>query len=99
MLFMLIFGTLLCHVWAQNVPNQAQVINQLSFNALQTVLPPSELNLTSVFLPPGLSQADALAKPFHIYDEAFYDIIGPNPSLTVIATSGVDPLFHEAVVW
>lgn len=41
----------------------------------------------------------ANAKPFHIYDPGFYDIIGPNPSLTVIASSPSDPLFHEAVVW
>jgi gluconolactonase len=86
-------------VYAQDVPEQAQVVDQISFNVLRTVLPPSASNLTSVFLPPSLSLEDALAKPFHIYDDAFYDIIGPDPSLTIIATSGVDPLFHEAVVW
>lgn len=40
-----------------------------------------------------------LEKPFHIYDEEFYDVIGENPSLTTIATSESDPLFHEAVTW
>jgi gluconolactonase len=38
-------------------------------------------------------------KPFHIYDEEFYDVIGEDPSLTTIATSESDPLFHEAVTW
>lgn len=50
-------------------------------------------------MPPGLSLDEALSKPFHVYDDEFYDIIGPNPTLTVIASTGVDPLFHEAVVW
>lgn len=39
------------------------------------------------------------AKPFHIYDDEFYDVIGQDPSLTLIATSETDPIFHEAVVW
>ena len=48
---------------------------------------------------PGLNKSEALAKPFHVYDDAFFDIIGPNPTLTVIASTGIDPLFHDAVVW
>lgn len=40
-----------------------------------------------------------LAKPFHIYDSEFYDVIGSNPSLTQIASSSSDPIFHEAVTW
>ncbi|KEF56750.1 gluconolactonase [Exophiala aquamarina CBS 119918] len=56
-------------------------------------------NTVQIFLPPGLSEENATAKPFHVYDEAFYDIIGTNPTLTVIASTGGDPLFHEAVVW
>ena len=40
-----------------------------------------------------------MARPFHIYDDEFYSIIGPNPTLTLIADSGTDPLFHEATVW
>lgn len=40
-----------------------------------------------------------LAKPFHIYDDEFFDVIGQNPSLTLIATSDTDPIFHEAVTW
>jgi gluconolactonase len=52
-----------------------------------------------VWLPPGLSEQDATSKPFHIYDDEFYNIIGSNPTLTVIASTGVDPIFHEAVVW
>ena len=38
-------------------------------------------------------------RPFHVYDKGFYDIIGSNPTLTLIAKSAKDPLFHEAVVW
>ncbi|RYP68440.1 hypothetical protein DL771_006704 [Monosporascus sp. 5C6A] len=38
-------------------------------------------------------------RPFHIYDDEFYDVIGPNPTLTLIARTETDPLFHEAVVW
>lgn len=39
------------------------------------------------------------AKPFLIFDDEFYDVIGPNPSLTTIASSDSNPLFHEAVTW
>lgn len=56
-------------------------------------------NCTQVFIPPGISEQEATDRPFHIYDEAFVDIIGSNASLTLIATSEVDPIFHEAVVW
>ncbi|KAJ9499454.1 hypothetical protein LTR99_009622 [Exophiala xenobiotica] len=84
---------------SSSTPNQALVIDQKSFNALQSVPPPSESNLTTIFLPPGITQEQALAKPFHIYDDAFYDIIGSNPTLTVIASQGTNPLYHEAVVW
>lgn len=34
-----------------------------------------------------------------MYDDAFYDIIGDDPTLTLIAQEATDPLFHEAVVW
>lgn len=40
-----------------------------------------------------------LDKPFHVYDDEFLDVIGYDPSLTLIATSDTDPIFHEAVVW
>lgn len=52
-----------------------------------------------LFLWPGVTKESLEAKPFHIYDAEFYDVIGPNPSLTLIATSDTDPIFHEAVVW
>jgi gluconolactonase len=39
------------------------------------------------------------AKPFHIYDDEFYAVIGDNPTLTVLASSASDPLYHEAVTW
>lgn len=46
-----------------------------------------------------MTQESLEAKPFHIYDNEFYDVIGHDPSLTLIATSDTDPIFHEAVVW
>lgn len=65
-----------------------------------TVVPPSTVvNGTQVFMPPGIAAADLLAKPFHIYNDEFYSIIGDNPTLTIIAETETDPLFHEAVVW
>lgn len=87
------------YVSAQTIPAQAQVVDQRSFNVLEQVMPATEQNTTTVFIPPGITKSAATSKPFHIYNDAFYDIIGPNPSLTVIASSGVDPIFHEAVVW
>lgn len=63
-------------------------------------MPPSTVaNGTQIFMPPGIDPADLLAKPFHIYDEEFYAIIGSDPTLTLIAETASDPLFHEAVVW
>ncbi|KAH8157263.1 hypothetical protein CIB48_g10980 [Xylaria polymorpha] len=82
------------------IPAQAQFIDQKAFNVLSSVPPPSEFNLTSIFVPPGYDLAALKEKPFHVYDDEFYDVIGSNPTLTLIANSGgTDPLFHEAVVW
>lgn len=97
------------------VPAQAQVINPRNSLVLNNVPPPSEFNASNVsrsktsagceadhpeiFLPPGLSLAQATAKPFHIYDDAFYKVIGSTPTLTLLAESASDPLFHEAVIW
>ncbi|KAK5635158.1 hypothetical protein RRF57_010870 [Xylaria bambusicola] len=81
------------------IPAQAQFIDQKASNVLPSVPPPSEFNLTSVFIPPGYDLAALKEKPFHVYDDEFYDVIGPNPSLTLIAQSDVDPIFHEAVIW
>lgn len=50
-------------------------------------------------MPPGIAPAELLAKPFHVYDEEFLDIIGENPTLTLLAEEATDPLYHEAVVW
>jgi gluconolactonase len=57
------------------------------------------LNPHQVFLPPGITSQDASSKPFHVYDEAFLELLGSNVSLTLIASSAKDPVFHEAVVW
>ncbi|KPI42061.1 uncharacterized protein AB675_5386 [Cyphellophora attinorum] len=102
MLLPLLFGSLLGEVaFAQNasLPDSAQVIDQKSLAVLETVDPPSVQNLSSVFLPPGITSQDASSKPFHVYDEAFLELLGSNVSLTLIASSAKDPLFHEAVVW
>ncbi|WYZ43078.1 hypothetical protein EsH8_VI_000777 [Colletotrichum jinshuiense] len=81
------------------LPEKAQIIDQKSFNVLEVVPPPQEVNATTEFLWPGVSHESLTEKPFHVYDPEFYDIIGSNPSLTLIATSETDPIFHEAVVW
>lgn len=57
------------------------------------------LMLEQLFVWPGVTKESLLAKPFHIYDKEFYDVIGSNPSLTQIASSASDPIFHEAVTW
>lgn len=57
------------------------------------------LTRIQIFVWPGVTAESLLAKPFHIYDDEFFDVIGQNPSLTLIATSDTDPIFHEAVVW
>ncbi|KAI5868404.1 calcium-dependent phosphotriesterase [Durotheca rogersii] len=81
------------------VPEQAQVINWKSFNVLTTVPPPTEANATTLFIPPGHDLASLTEKPFHIYDDEFYNVIGDNPTLTLIANTGTNPMFHEAAVW
>lgn len=50
-------------------------------------------------MPPGITPAELLAKPFHVYDEEFLSIIGENPTLTLLAEQATNPLYHEAVVW
>ncbi|RDW90057.1 SMP-30/gluconolactonase/LRE family protein [Aspergillus mulundensis] len=54
---------------------------------------------SKLFIPPDTTVATLSNRPFHVYDEEFLDIIGPNPSLTLIAQTAKDPLFHEAVTW
>lgn len=46
-----------------------------------------------------MTEESLVKKPFHVYDDEFLDVIGKDPSLTLIATSKSDPIFHEAVVW
>lgn len=52
-----------------------------------------------MFIWPGVTEESLKAKPFHIYDDEFYEVIGSNPTLTLLAQSDKDPLFHEAVAW
>jgi gluconolactonase len=51
------------------------------------------------FILPGTTKALLAARPFHVYDEAFLDIIGENPTLTLLNHTTGDPIFHEAPVW
>lgn len=50
-------------------------------------------------MPPGLTLQELRDKPFHVYHPDFVGIMGGNPTLTLIADSGTDPVFHEANVW
>jgi gluconolactonase len=52
-----------------------------------------------IFVPPGHTEDSLTQRPFHVYDKEFLNIIGKAPTLTRIAHSPKDPLFHEAVVW
>lgn len=89
----------IARVKAQDVPAQAQIVDQRTWNVLPTVLPSTEANGSQIFQPPNVTPEDLLAKPFHIYDDEFYSIIGTDPTLTLLAETDSDPLFHEAVVW
>jgi gluconolactonase len=55
--------------------------------------------MIQLFYPPGTTRESLKAKPFLVYSDEFYDIIGSNPTVTLIAKTDSDPLFHEAVVW
>lgn len=54
---------------------------------------------TKYFVPPGTTKESLKAKPFLVFSDDFYNVIGSNPTLTLIAKTDGDPLFHEAVVW
>ncbi|KAF3811760.1 hypothetical protein GCG54_00014512 [Colletotrichum gloeosporioides] len=84
---------------APTLPQQAQIIDQLSQNVLEEVLPPYEANASTEFLWRGVNSSSLKERPFHIYSSEFYEVIGSDPSLTLIATSESDPIFHEAVTW
>ncbi|KAK4442664.1 hypothetical protein QBC34DRAFT_363420 [Podospora aff. communis PSN243] len=82
------------------VPALAQVINQKAFNVIPTVPPAEEFNASSPpWTPLNFTAAALKEKPFHVYDDEFLDIIGPNPTFTILAETPKDPIFHEAVVW
>ncbi|KAK5945167.1 hypothetical protein PMZ80_002371 [Knufia obscura] len=99
MMLPLLLAAFLGTAYGQSVPDTALLIDPRSLLNLEVVPPPSQFNLTNIFLPPGVSEQDASAKPFHVYDDAFLKIIGDNPTLHTIARSEVDPIFHEAVTW
>ncbi|KAK3377272.1 gluconolactonase [Lasiosphaeria ovina] len=84
----------------RTLPALAQVINQKSFNVLATVPTAEEYNASSApWIPQNFTSQGLLEKPFHVYDDAFLDILGPNPTFTILAQTPKDPIFHEAVVW
>ncbi|KAI7927540.1 levo-lactonase [Pyricularia oryzae] len=86
-------------VHAQNLPPNSQFINQKEFNALPSVPPVTVFNATGIFIPPGQTAESMQVKPFHVYDEEFINILGINPTLTLLGETESDPVFHEAVVW
>ncbi|KAJ5145339.1 hypothetical protein N7448_002731 [Penicillium atrosanguineum] len=86
-------------VEGSSLPAQAQVIDQRAFNVLNVTQPPIEFNAKSLFVPPGHTEESLTQRPFHVYDDEFLKIIGEAPTLSRIAHSPKDPLFHEAVVW
>lgn len=57
------------------------------------------MHLLQPFVPPGHTVESLKERPFHVYDPAFVTLLGSDPTLTRIAVSDKDPLFHEAVVW
>ncbi|CAK7217699.1 hypothetical protein SBRCBS47491_003259 [Sporothrix bragantina] len=82
------------------LPPLAQVIDQRTFNVLPYVPPASQYNaFSNPFTLPGHTSESLLERPFHVYDPSFIALLGPDPTLTRIAVSEKNPLFHEAVVW
>jgi gluconolactonase len=81
------------------LPAQAQLLLPADTVVLPTVLPPDQSNVSTIFVPPGSSLESLSAQPFHVINLDFLNIIGDDPSLTLIAATDSDPLFHEAVVW
>jgi hypothetical protein len=77
-------------------PNEA---NATTVGSLLTRYVGCLLTETQRFLWPGVTHESLLERPFHVYDVEFLEIIGNNPTLTLLATSDTDPIFHEAVVW
>ncbi|KAL7939389.1 gluconolactonase-like protein [Trichoderma chlorosporum] len=81
------------------LPSQAQIVDPSIFAVMPVVPPESAANITTIFVPPGSTMESLKQRPFHVYHPDFIHILGENPTLTLIADSGTDPLFHEAVVW
>ena len=51
------------------------------------------------WIPQNMTREGLVDRPFHVYDDEFLDILGPNPTFTVLAQTPKDPIYHEAVVW
>ncbi|KAL9480242.1 hypothetical protein ACSS6W_005028 [Trichoderma asperelloides] len=81
------------------LPPQAQSIPPSTFTALSVVPPESIADIKTIFIPPGSTMESLKERPFHVYHPDFLNLLGRNPTLTLIADAGTDPLFHEAVVW
>ncbi|KAL7945052.1 gluconolactonase-like protein [Trichoderma barbatum] len=81
------------------LPSQVQVVDPSEFAAIPVVPPANITNITSIFIPPGSTMESLRERPFHVYHPDFIHILGSNPTLTLIADSGTNPLFHEAFIW
>lgn len=109
------------------IPSAAQIVDQRTFNVLETVEPASVKNATTVraarpwrrlagshlldfqltgtcphypqpFILPGATSESMKAKPFHIYDKKFLEILGSNPTFKLISEN-TQLLAHEAAIW
>lgn len=78
------------------VPDQAQLFDPAQYAVIDEY---SDYNGLDVYVPSDKTLKQMVDKPFHVYDEEFLRILGPNPTLTVVAETETNPLFHEAVVW
>ncbi|KAF1732852.1 Gluconolactonase [Beauveria bassiana] len=82
-----------------SLPRQAQIIDSADFASIESVLPSSEYNGITEWVPPGTTRQGLKDRPFLVFDPEFLEIIGSDPKLAIIAETEKDPLFHEAVVW
>ncbi|ORY24012.1 evolved D-pantonohydrolase [Naematelia encephala] len=81
------------------LPDTSQRIDLKEYNVLEFVPPPHKHHGKMIWVPPGLTNESMKARPFHVYDPEFLPIIGLYPTMTLIAETDVDPLFHEATAW
>ncbi|KAF7325479.1 D-lactonohydrolase-like protein [Mycena kentingensis (nom. inval.)] len=76
----------------RQAPNQSVFLDRVALNVLG---PNGDFRNDSVLYNP----TNATAPVFQIFDPAFLDILGPNPSLRLIASNESFAFAHEAPVW